>query len=115
MDSETRDRQVRVGRNQSLFREVNERIEGLKRDSSPETEIDFICECFIDTCFEPLSVTVAEYERVRARPDTFLVRPEHVDLSAEDVAERKNGYWIVAKTGDARNVAVATSKRLNDA
>ena len=37
MDIETRDRQVRVGRNQSLFREVNERIEGLKRDSSPGT------------------------------------------------------------------------------
>jgi hypothetical protein len=112
MSTEAHDRQVRAGRNQALFREVNERIESLRQGMYPQTEIDFICECFDDGCFEPLpSVAVAEYEAVRARPDHFLVAPEHVDPAAEVVVSRDDTYWVVEKLGAARQVAVAADRR----
>jgi hypothetical protein len=112
MSTEVHDRQVRAGRNQSLFREVNERIESLRQGTYPQTEIDFICECFDDGCFEPLqSVPVADYEAVRARPDHFLVAPKHVESAAEVVVSRNDTYWVVEKLGAAREVAVATDRR----
>jgi len=113
MEIDVHDRQARVGRNQSLFREVNERIEGLRQGTYPQTELDFICECFNDTCFEAIpNVAIADYEAVRAHPDRFLVRPEHVAPEAENVVDRHDGYWIVEKFGVARQLAVATDTRL---
>ena len=111
MATDTHEREIRIGRNQALFREVNERVETLRNSSYPLTEIDFICECADDTCFEPLTLTITEYEAVREHPDRFAVHPEHVYPEAETVAERLDAYWIVEKRGAARQVVVAAEKR----
>jgi hypothetical protein len=115
MATEVHDRQVRAGRNQALFREVNERIESLRQGIYPQTEIDFVCECYMETCFEPVpSVTIAEYEAVRARADRFVVHPGHIDTAAEVVVDELDRYWVVEKIGVAREVAVASDRRPAD-
>jgi hypothetical protein len=58
------DRQERVARNQSLFREVNEQIESLSRGSNL-TFHGFCCECADENCNETLSLTIQEYEYIR--------------------------------------------------
>jgi hypothetical protein len=111
MATDAREYEIRIGRNQALFREVNERIEGLRSATYPLTEIDVICECADDNWFARLSVTLGEYEGVRARGDTFLVLPEHIYPDAETVAGRHERYWIVKKRAIANGVALATDPR----
>ncbi len=70
-------RDDRLAKNESLFREQNERI-------APHNAVyvwvnpafaDWICECADEGCSVPVRLTVAEYEAVRAKPTQFLVAP----------------------------------------
>lgn len=104
--SETQEQQQeRAGRNQALFRDVNERIEELQSSWVPLTEIDFLCECADETCSLPISATRDEYEAVRESPVRFLVQPEHVAPEAEVVTERNERFWVVEKVERASDVA----------
>jgi hypothetical protein len=53
------------GRNQVLFREVNERIRQVL-DDWPERG-EFLCECSNEDCMETIYLTLEEYEAVRER------------------------------------------------
>ena len=62
------------GRNEALFREVNERIEAVSKDVPPEEELmGFLCECDNTACTEKVNATRAEYEAVRAVATHFIV------------------------------------------
>jgi len=97
--------QERAAKNQSLFREVNERIEGLPNRPPTIFEV-FICECCLDGCSETMSLTIEEYEAVRAHPDLFAVLPGHVDWQVERVRDSADGrYEVVQKIERAAEVA----------
>jgi hypothetical protein len=98
----------RAATNQSLFREVNERIEDLSRSASYTS---FVCECQDETCDETLPLTVEEYEHVRAAPDTFFVLPGHEVAAVEEVTERAERYLIVRKLGVGSGVAAGFDPR----
>ena len=69
-------RALRAARNQSLFREVNERIEALNEEFARILPMgDWICECADDACFETMSFTIDEYEAIRSNPARFPVVP----------------------------------------
>jgi hypothetical protein len=87
-----------VARNQSLFREVNERIEKFARGAASPTGADFLCECGRTSCLEAMPVELADYEAVRSSPRKFLVKPGHEQLDVEQVVERRKAYLIVEKT-----------------
>jgi hypothetical protein len=98
----------RGARNQALYREHNERIEAHNRAHhwvDPPMP-DWVCECALD-CAEPVQMTIAEYEAVRAEPTHFLIAPspEHVLGPIEDVVARHDRYWIVEKKDHARDVS----------
>lgn len=101
--------QTRVGRNQALFRDVNERIGELQTSWIPLTEIDFLCECADETCSLPIAASRDEYELVRSSAVRFLVHPEHVYPEAEVVVDRNERYWVVEKVEQARAVARETA------
>jgi hypothetical protein len=107
--------QVKAARNQSLFREVNERVENLRLGWAPLTEIDFVCECADDSCIRPIGMTVAEYEEVRARANRFFVLPGHVYPEVEVVVAENERFWIVEKIDDAAAVAGALDPRATEA
>jgi hypothetical protein len=105
-------RQERIGRNQALFREVNERLEGLNMTMSDLIPIsDFICECANPECFERIGLTIPEYEALRADPTHFAVRHGHVYLEAERVVAEHTGYTIVEKFEAAAGYAIRSDPR----
>lgn len=93
----------RVGRNESIFREINERAEQIGTVVEGPTE--FVCECYRTDCAERLSVPLDIYEQVRARSRHFLVVPGHERLEYERVVEQGNGWLVVTKSGVAGEVA----------
>ncbi len=92
-------RRRRAAKNQSVFREVNERISELT-DSSLFAQL--ICECMLASCDERVALTEAEYEHIRARPNRFFVLAGHEFAEIEDVVETTDRYLIVEKLGVAQ-------------
>ena len=92
----------RAAKNQSLFREVNERIEDLTK-SAPVSL--FVCECMNDTCDAGVEMSVADYEQVRAGGNRFFVLPGHEVEEVEAVIETNGRYLVVAKLGTGGEVA----------
>ena len=82
--------------NEALFRDVNERIaESAERFEADRTE--FVCECADPNCTERLTVTLAEYEEVRAQPTKFLLAPGHEQRDIEQVVSDRGRFRIVEK------------------
>src|SRR5205809_6460477 len=79
------ERQERRARNESLFREVNERIEKIQQGFAVTGESEFICECDQLDCAQRFEMSLREYKRLRADPTTFAVAPGHQALDVEDV------------------------------
>jgi hypothetical protein len=107
-------RAERVGRNEALFREVNEQVESLNRRFSAAVgdTMDIVCECADLACIERLTVPLPTYERVRSEPTLFLVKPGHEQGDFEEVVAETPGFNVVRKDApDARRVAVATDPR----
>src|SRR5918992_6409866 len=91
----------RVARNESAFRDANERIERRLEDLSLEHgSAPFLCECDDETCAEVLRLTLAEYESVREHPRRFAVAPGH-ESGPVEMVERHDGYVVVEKEGEA--------------
>jgi hypothetical protein len=92
------ERQERIGRNEVLFRELNERIENVNEFLDAEaTDASFICECGRADCMERVRMERAEYERVRSEPAQFLVVAGHIEPDVEYVVEERDGWWIIRK------------------
>jgi hypothetical protein len=103
-------RERRRAENEAAFRAVNERIARLGERFGSET-LELVCECSNAECTERVSLTAADYERVRAEPTHFLVVPGHETAGIERVVERGPGLAIVEKAGEAAEVAAATDPR----
>jgi hypothetical protein len=106
-------RQKRLGLNEAVFREVNERIGSLAnlfKWREPEA-LDLVCECRDATCVQRIEMTRAEYEAVRAADAQFALYPGHADLEIERIISSHEGYEVVAKQGDAAEVARDLSSR----
>ena len=102
----------RAAKNQSLFREVNERIADLSRNASFTM---FICECINESCDESVSLAVEEYERIRRDSNSFLVLPGHEVAEVEVVVESTERFLVVAKLGHGRVVAEELDPRKRSA
>lgn len=95
----------RIGRNEGLFREVNQAImRGLWPESDRQL-VAFRCECARLDCNTPVRVTVAEYEQVRAHPRRFLLAIGHEVPQAERVVSTHPAYVVVEKQREAGVVA----------
>jgi hypothetical protein len=105
-------REERVARNETLFREVNERIKQVNVGLATVEESDFLCECGDESCTQSISLSLREYEAVRAEPTHFAVVPGHVMTEVEHVIAGNERYAVVAKVDpDAVKVAVAEDPR----
>ena len=92
------ERQRRLGVNEALFREVNERIEAVSETLQMTSEkIAILCECGDEGCTERVEITISDYERIRSDGALFFVRPGHEANDVEDVVERGDGWDVVRK------------------
>jgi hypothetical protein len=103
----------RVARNEALFRQVNERVRDVSQafatiDPSPT---DFVCECGMRDCAEPVTLQLHEYEEVRANPTWFFVVLGHAIPEVERVVGDRGRYLIVEKLPHEEDIARATDPR----
>jgi hypothetical protein len=107
------DREERIGLNEAVFREVNERISDLAEQFGLENQpLDLVCECGDQNCVERIAVSREEYERLRADPTHFAVYPGHDQPDVDAVIDRRDGYDVVRKReGDPAEVARQTDPR----
>jgi hypothetical protein len=106
MQTADESRQVRAARNQSLFREINERIQSLNETFGRLLPMgEWVCECADDACTEHMELTLEEYERIRRDANHFPVLPGHELPDVERVVERHERYLVVEKIGQAAAVA----------
>jgi hypothetical protein len=108
-------REERLGANEALFREVNERVaevaEQFLAGGTPAT-VNFSCECGDRACTEQIAMTVDEYEAVRAEATQFAVAPGHEVPDIEHVVARHPSYFVVEKHDpDSEEVARETDPR----
>jgi hypothetical protein len=101
------ERERRIGRNESLFREVNDRIERVSESLQVTTDtLRILCECGNASCTEQITLPVSEYERVRADAELFFVRKGHELPDVEHIVEQYDDYDVVRKEpGDAARLA----------
>jgi hypothetical protein len=107
------DRGRRVGANEVVFREVNERLRELGEGFSLVSELaDFVCECANTTCVEPVRMSLADYERVRSDPKWFFVVKGHELPEYERVIDEKGDHVIVEKLpGGPAGIAIRDDPR----
>jgi len=105
-------RNERIAEIEVLFRAGNDRMidweenqARVRRGEAPA----FLCECGRRSCREHLRLTREQYEEVRTDATRFLVAPGHELLEAEDLVERRDGYVVVRKHEDVRDLV----ERLN--
>ena len=92
------DRTERIGRNEALFRQVNDQITGLNESFGAVADgMTLVCECGNDSCIDQIELTPSEYRDLRSDSALFGVRPGHEIPDVEDVVDRRDSYWVVRK------------------
>lgn len=101
MPAGSRDEMLRAARNQTLYREVNERIQDLsdRFEAALDAGATWVCECADAECSQQLELTLGEYEQLRAHSDRFAVTPGHAYQAVERVVEEHESYLVVEKLG----------------
>lgn len=108
-------RAERIGNNENLFREVNERIEELgERFGIHESgKFRIVCECASEDCAEPIDIVLADYRSARENPRFFLVVPGHVVPEFENVVEDRGDYQVIEKAaGEPARIAEEGARKL---
>jgi hypothetical protein len=99
-------RAAKQARNETLHREVNERLAKIDKraDASWASDgetFEFLCECDAgDGCDARVRMRLTEYEQVRQQDDRFAVVPGHENLEIERVVDRGDGYVVVDKVAE---------------
>ena len=105
-------RERRLAQNETLFREVNERIEDLALTHTDDSHLyEFLCECSNAHCDLRLSIPLSTYEQARSDPAVFIVAAGHDLPEIEDVVLRGTGFQLVRKRGQAAELAAETNPR----
>jgi hypothetical protein len=112
-DSEMDERELRVGLNEAVYRQVNERLQDLNEAFATVTDtMKIVCECGSGTCTEEISLTPVEYEQLRADPHLFAVVRGHEVPEVESVVDKRETYDIVKKDhGSPKRIAEFTDPR----
>jgi len=88
----------RIGENEIVFREVNERLRELGEGFSLVSErAEFVCECASTSCTERIQMPISEYEHVRSDPKWFVIVPGHEVPEYERTVTEAEAYSIVEK------------------
>jgi hypothetical protein len=88
----------RLGQNEVLFREVNERLRELGEGFSLVSDAPaFVCECVNSSCTEQIRMSLETYEQIRAEPIRFFVIKGHEEPDYERIVEEHEQFVVVEK------------------
>jgi hypothetical protein len=109
---EMQSQEDRIGRNDSTFREANEKIAVSASEHEFVERVPFICECATESCLTVVRLSLAEYEQVRSVPTWFFVAPGHQGSEGiVSMIEDRERYLLVEKGGRAGEVATEVDPR----
>jgi hypothetical protein len=107
-------REERIARNDSTFREANEKIARAASEYERIEHVPFICECATESCTVIVNLSLAEYEEVRSSPTRFFVAPGHqASEGLVRLLEDRESYVVLEKEGRAGEVARELDPRSN--
>ena len=92
-------RDDRIAHNEAWSRSLNERRAEWVSDRDETT--GFRCECWQRDCPERVPLAPADWKTVRAKPNRFVVAPDHVADEFEAVVDEFPLFWFVEKLGEA--------------
>ena len=98
-------REERLAKNESVFRQVNERIAEAAKRTLVLPDAEFLCECGRPDCLERVIVRLDDYEAIRAHPDRFVLVFGHEQLEVDRVIDVGDDYVVVEKIGKAGEVS----------
>ena len=99
-------RRRHAAQNQSLFRAANERLESVNEAFRIVLErMDFACECVDMNCTEAVTLSIDEYEAIRAHPNRFFVTRGHEVAEVERTVEENGSFLVVEKLGGGAAIA----------
>ena len=105
-------REERIARNDSTFREANEKIARAASDYERVEHVPFICECATESCTVIVNLSLAEYEEVRSSPTRFFVAPGHQPSEGlVSLLEDRESYVVLEKEGRAGEVTTELDPR----
>jgi hypothetical protein len=108
-------REERLARNEAMFREANERAKEWEERHRLDSEVElYFCECANAGCLEKVSLSKADYERVRSDSDRFVIVPGHELPEVETVIERNQGWAIIEKAPEVSDIVEARDPRRAD-
>jgi hypothetical protein len=112
------DRSERAARNQSLFREVNERVValeqgGLQQISGDGGRVHAVCECANAGCHEWIELDIAQYQAIRSSPTRFIILAGHEWPDVERVVGQYDGSIVVEKIGDSARIATEHARKVS--
>jgi hypothetical protein len=98
----------KVFENEQMFKRLNE---GLTEATSAIAPADFpkdfvmalYCECANKVCQEKVSIAYEEYKKIKDKPLSFVVSPEHYLPQFERLVRQTANYWIVVKRPENLN------------
>jgi hypothetical protein len=105
-------RTTRIARNETRFRDINERLEdGLRQIADDPELLEFVCECGNRNCEQHVRLTFSEYEAVRRDSRHFAVVPGHAAPETERVVGGNERYEVVEKFGTPVALVDAADRR----
>ena len=107
------DQAHKIGVNEAMFRQVNERIEDLATTFAlQDRPLELICECGDASCTEQITIAIDTYEAIRKDPTLFVVYPKHEIPDVEEIVEQRSGYDVIRKhEGEPARLARETDSR----
>jgi hypothetical protein len=106
--------QERLAKNESFFRQVNERIKDVAEGFEGD-RYEFLCECADAGCTERITLTREQYEAVRADGTRFVLARGHTAPEIEHVVEREDDHVVIEKVGLAGRIAAKLNPRAAEA
>ena len=102
----------RIGKNEALFRAVNEQVTSLGPSPRDDQAIGILCECADANCLKQIRITLTEYESVRQNSARFAVVQGHEMPEFERIIESTDRYHVIEKhAGTPQKVARDTDPR----
>ncbi len=106
------ERKERIARNESAFRDLNERLEAnVHRGDIEPDYAGFVCECGDIDCDTTVRMALPAYEAIRRDSMLFFVVPGHEAADTEDVVDDNGGYLVVRKHDDVAGIVDSTDPR----
>ena len=97
------ERERRMAQNEALFKEVNERVEGLAQTHRParDAPYEFLCECANGDCTFRITLPPLGLRGGPGRPDAIRGAPDALHAEIEELVAEEETHWVVRKPREA--------------